>query len=243
MIVWGAGETAGNGCSQCDSWDLNGTSTKHKLPPAPEYLGLILCLQTAARIADVRACVRARARVRSSYTHIRLPPPAEASRGHAPHQEDRPQPTARGGMEPTSPRLLLSSVARALCASPHPPAVPSLHVPATPTLCAPAHAFPCGTPPPGPPKTPNPPPQPPEPCTRPCPAHTSPAPGTSHVSLPGAGVSAALVLWGSWAGCGCPALRQQSDHLHWVVGPLHHGPNPAHPPPGGGSPAQLLEEA
>ena len=103
--------------------------------------------------------------------------------------------------------------------APHPPtSVQSLHVPATPTLCAPAHAFPCGTPPLGPPKTPNPPL--PEPCTRPCPAHTSPAPGTSHVSLPRAGVSAALVLWGSWAGCGCPALRQQSDHLHWVVGPL-----------------------
>ena len=37
-------------------------------------------------------------------------PPAEASRGHAPHQAARPQ--------PTSPRLLLSSVARALCAAP-----------------------------------------------------------------------------------------------------------------------------
>ena len=74
-------------------------------------------------------------------------------------------------------------------------------------------------------------PQPPEPCTRPCPAHTSPAPGTSHVSLPGAGVSAALVLWGSWAGCGCPALRQQSDHLHWVVGPLRLAPRAQSCPP------------
>ena len=76
--------TAGNGCSQCDSWDLNGSFTKHKLPPAPEYLGLILCLQTAARIADVCVRVRARAPVRSAYTHAGLPPPSGGISGPRP---------------------------------------------------------------------------------------------------------------------------------------------------------------
>ena len=96
------------------------------------------------------------------------------------------------------------------CAPPtaHPRAVPFLHMPATLT---PAHAFP------RPPKDPNRSPRttrtargPPQPC----PAHTCPAPRVSHVSLPGAGVSAALgavgLLGGDWVPSPVPAVTLSS---------------------------------
>lgn len=93
------------------------------------------------------------------------------------------------------------------CASPtaHPRAVPSPHMPATPT---PAHAFP------RPPKDPNPLSQNHAHGPRlPSPALPTPAQLRGLLTCPCPGQASPLpsVLWGSWAGGGCPALHQQSD--------------------------------
>lgn len=186
------------------------------------------------RSTDCGVCVRvrARARVRPAYTHAGPPPPSGGISGARPApggQTPAHGPRWDGAHLPQAPAFLSGPC----------PVRPPTHPPtrsAVPPRASHPHALcPCARLPQAPQR-----PQPTSPRAArpalPCPAHTALAPGASHVSLPGAGVSAALLLWGSWAGCGRPALRQQSDpvHLHWVVGPLgltHCGPTPAHPHP------------
>lgn len=166
-------------------------------------------------------CARARTCPCAGFCHTHAgPPPQRRHLGGTPRtRRDRPQPTARGGMEPTSPGPCFPQWP-VPCAAPRPPTHPQcrpLHVPATPTLCAPAHASS---------QAPRDQPFLSQRAARPVflpPALPTPPwlLGLLTCPSPGQASPLPLLLWGSWAGCGRPALLQQSDpvHLHWVVGP------------------------